>query len=79
MTPKLPSNPMTITPMKHARHFTADDVYRKYHGRLLNIELFAEVRQDLQDIRDMDNYERNTNQIREDAKRALRRILDQEL
>lgn len=78
MTPNLPSNPMTITPKLHGRNLTENGVYAKYLGRVMNDAFFAEIRADLADIRAMDTYEGRTNEIREGAKRALRRMLDQE-
>lgn len=77
MTPHLPSNPMTITPPTKMV-LTAEGVYQKFKGRTVNASLCADVRAELQNIRDWDNYERCTSPLREGAKRALRRILDQE-
>ena len=77
MTPKLPSNPMTITPPVKMM-LTADGVYAKFKGRLVDASLFADARAELQNLRDWDNYFRNTDPLREGAKHALRRILGQE-
>lgn len=78
MTPHLPSNPMTITPKIHGRNLTADGVWAKYLGRVMNDSFFEEVRADLADIRAMDTYEGRTNEIREGAKRVLRKFLDRQ-
>lgn len=68
---------MTITPPPKYM-LTADGVFAKFKGRLVDASLFADVRAELQNLRDWDNYERTTTELREGAKRALRRILDQE-
>ncbi len=77
MTPQLPSNPMTITPPPKMM-LTAEGVAVKFAGRHVCPALFADVRAELQNLRDWDNYERATSPHREAAKRALRFILDQE-
>lgn len=77
MTPKLPSNPMTITPPSKMM-LTADGVAAKFSGRQVDASLFADVRTELQNLRDWDTYQRATSPQRESAKRALRFILDQE-
>jgi hypothetical protein len=68
---------MTITPPVKMM-LTADGVLTKFHGRRLDASLFADVRAELQNLRDWDNYFRATDSLREGAKRALHRILDQE-
>lgn len=77
MTPELPANPMTITPPTKMM-LTADGVFAKFKGRLVDASLFAEVRAELQNLRDWDNYERRTSPYREGAKSALRYILGHE-
>jgi hypothetical protein len=77
MTPDLPPNPMTITPPPRMV-LTAEGVYQRFKGRKVDARLFAEVREELKVIRAWDSYERSTSPLREGAKRALRRILDQE-
>lgn len=57
---------------------TADGVCLKFKGRVVDASLFADVRAELQNLRDWDNYFRNTDPLREGAKRALRHILDHE-
>ena len=76
MIPHLPSNPTTITPLKIIT--TPQDVVAKFAGRQVDALLFADVRVELQNLLDWDNYERATSPEREAAKRALHRILDQE-
>jgi hypothetical protein len=78
MTPHLPRNLMTITPVLEGRNLTENGVFAKYGGRVMNDAFFAEIRADLADIRAMDTYEGKTNEIREGAKRALRKLLDRE-
>jgi hypothetical protein len=74
MTPKLPPNSMVLTPPpKMAR--TEAGVAAFFGARTV---LFAEVRAELQILRDWDNYERCTSPDREAAKRALRRLLNGE-
>jgi hypothetical protein len=68
---------MTITPPVKMM-LTAEGVYLKFHGRTVDNALFSDVRAELQNLLDWDNYFRTTDQLREGAKRALRRILDQE-
>ena len=68
---------MTITPPKKMIP-TADGVYAMFSGRELTPHLFAQVREELANLRDWDNYFRTVDPGREAAKRALRRILDQE-
>lgn len=77
MNPSLPPNPMTITPpRKMAR--TVEGVAQEFGGRVVDAQFFADVRAELQTLRDWDNYFRSTDPSREGAKRALRRLLDQE-
>jgi hypothetical protein len=80
VTADLPGNPWTITYVaRHPR--TASDVEKKYvqFGRHANnAAIFKEVRRDLAEIRLWDIYDGHTNEAREGAKAALRRILDRE-
>jgi hypothetical protein len=75
--PVLPSNPMTITPPVKMVP-PADGVWVKFAGRSLDAKFFNDVRAELQNLRDWDNYERHISEGREAAKRVLRRFLDQE-
>ena len=77
MTPALPSNPMTITPPKKMV-LTSEGVFAMFSGRTVNEQFFKDVRAELQNLRDWDNYERKIDEGREAAKRTLRRLLDQE-
>lgn len=74
MTPRLPANPMTITPpVKMAR--TSIGVWDLFIGRTIDEKFFADVRQELQNLRDWDNYERCTTLEREKAKATLNYLL----
>lgn len=77
MTPKLPDNPTTITPPPKMM-LTADGVLAKFKGRLVDASFFADVRAELKNIRDWDNYERATSPTREGAKNVLRYLLNHE-
>ena len=71
MTPKLPTNLMTITPYEQGRHLNAVTAHRKYVGRKIDAQTRAEIEDDLEDLRAMDSYECRTDPTREDAKRVL--------
>jgi hypothetical protein len=68
---------MTITPPAKMV-MTLAGVDEMFARRRRTPALFAEVRAELQTLRDWDNYQRTTDPDREAAKHALRRILDQE-
>lgn len=76
--PKLPANPLTITPQKHGRNLTVAAVKGKYAGRKLTTEDRGQIERELEDLRAMDSYERHTSEDRELVKRELKRMLDRE-
>jgi len=78
MTPDLPSNPLTITPpVRMAR--TAQGAWDFFAGRIHDDRFFTEVRIELQNLKDWDNYERQTAPEREKAKLLLRYFLDRQI
>lgn len=62
---------MTITPIKHGRSLTIDEAHAKFAPGVAQ----AEVNEVLQDLRDMDNYERCTDPHREKLKEFLMEIV----
>ena len=75
MTPRLPKNSWTITPQPKPC-LTAADVLAKYTGAdLLSDRVVADAREDLNDLQDYDNYFRETDPDRQEAKKLLYYLL----
>lgn len=71
----LPSNPRTISDGRlRANEWTVDDVRRR-HGDMTSSDAAVRVRQDLDELRAWDDYERATRPGREAVKPALRALL----
>lgn len=77
MTPKLPNNSRSITPIPNVRDFTIEDIDRIYAGAFCDRVTRNQIMDDLAELRDMDNYERSTNLLRESLKARLEFYLSQ--
>lgn len=75
-TPKLPSNPSTISDLRpRANKWTPESVRLKYAGKPLDGDVVTQIHRDLEELAAWDNYERRTSETREATKFALRRLL----
>lgn len=72
MTPILPSNPLTITPVK--RPVTREDAIVKYARMSATSNTFFEINEDLKFLRALDTYSRATDKHREETKQYLREV-----
>lgn len=69
MTPHLPRNPFTITPIQRIRNKAEAEA--KYGMCDITIDMLQEAVKDLGDLFDMDTFERKTDPDREEAKMVL--------
>jgi hypothetical protein len=75
-TPRLPSNPFTISDLRpQANTWTAESVRTKFAEREMDRYAIDEIQRDLEELQRWDDYERQTAENREAAKKALRDLL----
>ena len=75
-SPKLPSNPSTISDLRpRANTWSPETVRLKYGNQALDAQLVEQINNDLAELASWDNYERQTSESREATKLALNRLL----
>lgn len=75
-SPRLPSNPMTISDgRERANTWTVETVRKRYGDRILTGQDIAQIRGDLAELKSWDDYERHTCEQREQVKGALQTLL----
>ncbi|MCY1215946.1 hypothetical protein D9M72_278040 [compost metagenome] len=74
MTPRLPSNPWTITPPAGTPR-TAEGMRQRYGDEPIDARLRLQLEAELTTLRAWDNYERKTDEAREGAKQVIAELL----